>query len=128
MRRLLLDQFQRLQLAAVHQLQVGHAQVGTGHLHQLLVRAALHDAAVLHHDDEIRAAQRAEAVRHDERRAARDGAVERLENLVLRLAVDRRGRVVEQQDRRLEQHGARDGEALALAAGERVAAFAEHVS
>jgi len=42
-------------------------------------------------------------VRDDERRAAGDRAVERLENLVLRLAVDRRRRVVEQQDRRLEQ-------------------------
>ena len=99
--------------------------VGAGHAHELLMDALLDDPALFHHDDEVRAAQRAQPVGHDERGAAGDRAVERLENLVLRLAVDGRGRVVEQQDRRLEQHRARDGETLALAARQRVAALAE---
>ena len=41
------------------------------------------------------------------------------------LGVERRGRLVEQQDRRVLQNGAGDGEALALAAGQGDAALAQ---
>ena len=114
-----------LQLAAVHELQVRHVQVGAGHPHQLLVRALLHDPPVFHDDDEVRPAERAQAVGDDEGRAPGDGAVERLEDLVLGLAVDRRRRVVEQQDRGLEQDRPRDRQALPLPAGKAVAALAQ---
>ena len=43
----------------------------------------------------------------------------------LALGVERAGRLVEQQDRRVAQDGAGDGDALALAAGQRHAALAE---
>ena len=88
--------------------------------------AALGDPALLHHDDKIGAAQRAEAMGHDKRRAARDGAVERFKDLVLRLAVDRRRRIVEQQNRRLQQHRARDGQPLPLPARKTRPALAEN--
>ena len=42
-----------------------------------------------------------------------------------RLGVERRGRLVEQQQRRVAQQGAGDGDALALAAREARAALAE---
>jgi hypothetical protein len=93
-----LPQLELLQLAVVDELQARDVEIGSRLAHELLVRAALHDPAALHHDDEVGAAQRAEPVRDDERRAARNRAVERFENLVLGLAVDRRGRIVEQQD------------------------------
>ena len=87
--------------------------------------AALHHATVLQDDDEIRPPQRAQPVRHDEGRAAGDGPVKRLENLVLGLAVNGGRRIVEQHDGRLQQHGARDGEPLALATRQALRAFAE---
>src|SRR5581483_2022784 len=59
-------------------------------------------------------------------RAARDRPVERLEYLVLGFAVDRGGRIVEQQDRGFEQYCAGDREPLPLSAREAIAAFAEH--
>jgi hypothetical protein len=52
-------------------------------------------------------------------------AIERGLDRRLVLGVDRRQRFVEQQDRRVAQQRARDREALALAAGEPHAAFAD---
>ena len=65
-------------------------------------------------------------MRDDERRATGDGAIERVENLVFRFAIDCGRRIIEQQDRWLQQHRPRDGETLALAAAEAVATLAEH--
>ena len=89
------------------------------------MRAALHDAPVLHHDNKVRPAQRAQTMGDDERRAAGDRSVECLENLVLRLAVDGRRRIIQQQNRRFQQDGAGNREALALTAGEGVPALAQ---
>ena len=50
----------------------------------------------------------------------------RLAYLVFRARVDARGRVVEHQNRRIEEDSARNRQALPLAAGERYAALAEH--
>ena len=61
----------------------------------------------------------------DERGAALHQPVERRLHQRLALRVERGGRLVEQQDRRVLQDGAGDGEALALAAGQRDAALAE---
>ena len=55
-----------------------------------------------------------------------DQAVHRLLDLALGLGVDRAGRLVEDQDARIVQQGARDGDPLALAARQRVAALADH--
>ena len=53
-------------------------------------------------------------------------AADRLLDLVLGGAVDRAGRVVEDQDARVGQQRAGDREPLALPAGERDAALADH--
>ena len=57
-------------------------------------------------------------------RSARD-AVERRLDFALGVDVERRGRLVEDQDRRRLQDGAGDGDALLLAAGELQAALAD---
>ena len=66
-----------------------------------------------------------EAMGDDERRAAVHQAVERLLHQRLALGIERGGRLVEQQHRRILQDGAGDGDALALAAGKRDAALAD---
>ena len=53
-------------------------------------------------------------------------AIERPLHQSLALRIERARRLVEQQDRRVAQHGARNGDALALAGGQRHAALAEH--
>ena len=54
------------------------------------------------------------------RRALAPQRLQQVQDLRLDRDVERRGRLVEQQDRRLEDQRARDGDALALAAGELV--------
>jgi len=93
---------------------------------QFGVGAPLHDAAVLEHDDQVRAPQRAQPVGDDERGPAGDGPVQGLEDLVLGLAVYRGRGVVQEQDRGLKEHRARNGKPLPLASREAVAALAEH--
>ena len=58
--------------------------------------------------------------------AALGEALERLLHRALGLGVEGAGGLVEHQDRRVAQHGARDRDALLLAAGEAVAALADH--
>ena len=55
----------------------------------------------------------------------RISASQRRLHLALAFVVERRGRLVEQQDRRVLQHGARDRHALALAAREPDAMLAD---
>lgn len=90
------------------------------------MRAALGDPAGIQNEDTVGAAQRAHAVGDEEGGAAAHGAFHGLEDFVLGARIDGRGGVVEDEDLRVEQQGARDGDALSLAAGEVHAGFAEH--
>jgi hypothetical protein len=54
-----------------------------------------------------------------------DQVVERLLDFLLGLGIDRRGGLVEDQDARVDQQRAGDGDALALAARQALAAFAD---
>ena len=65
-------------------------------------------------------------MRQDQRGAAGHQPVQRLLDHRLVLGVDRGQRLVQHQDRRVAQQRAGDGDALALAAGEPCAAFADH--
>jgi hypothetical protein len=67
-------------------------------------------------------------VRHRNHRAAAHQVRERGLDLGLRAAVQRRGGLVQQQHRRVLQHGARNADALALAARQARPALADHVS
>ena len=80
--------------------------------------ATLHHHAAINDIDDVSLLDGAEAVRdRDGGAAARGGVQGRLHHL-LRLGVERAGGLVEEEDLRVAEQGARDGDALFLAAGE----------
>ena len=81
------------------------------------MRALRDDAAVVQHEDAVRMAHRRGALRHDEHRQVRQRGDRLPEPRVGRI-VERRGAVVQDQDVRPAHQRARDGQALALPAGE----------
>ena len=87
--------------------------------------AVLDDASVVEHQDAVELAHRRQAVGDDDGRAAAHQRVHGVLDQGLRLAVETRGRLIEDQDRRIGQEGARDRDPLALAAGELHAALAD---
>ena len=90
------------------------------------MRAARRDAAVVEDDDLVGERDRREAVGDDDRRPAAHRLAQAVADLRLGRRVDRRGRVVEDQDARVDDERARDRDALALAARERDPALADH--
>ena len=95
-------------------------------LHQLAELAPLDDAALVEDEDTVRIRHRREPVRDDEGRAPLAQRIERPLDLALGLGIERARRLVEDQDRRILQDGARNGDALAFAARKRLAPFADH--
>ena len=87
--------------------------------------AALGDLALIEHDDLVGGDDGREPVRDDERGAVARHPLQRVLDFVLGVAVERRGRLVQHQDRRRLQHRARDRDALLLAAGQFQAALAD---
>src|SRR5690349_1041231 len=92
---------------------------------ELVVGAALDDRAVLYREDDIGVSDRREAVRDGDRGSALDQGLERLLDDALTFGVQRRGGLVEDEDRRVFEDHARDREPLALSTGEPVAALAD---
>ena len=94
---------------------------------QLLVRAARDDLAVVEHEDEVGVAHRRDALRDDERGAARSRISRSSASWIchLGLGVDGRGAVVEDEEARVGEQRARDGDALPLPAREADAALAD---
>ena len=88
------------------------------------MRAFLDDPALVHHHDAVGGADRRQAVGDDDRRAMLHQPVERVLDQPLAFGVERGGRFVEQQQRRIAQQRAGNGDALALPAGQARAAFA----
>ena len=106
---------------------VGHqAVIDAAPCHQDLVAAALHDPALVQHEDAVGVDHAGEAMCHDEDRPSAHEAREGVLDHRLVLRIDRRERLVEQQDRRIPQERAGDGDALALAARKADAALADH--
>ena len=95
-------------------------------LQQLVVRAAGGDLAVLEHDDVVGQRDRGEPVGDHERGAAAHRLAQRLLDRLLGRGVDRGGGVVEHEDARVDHQRPRDRDPLALAAGERQPALADH--
>ena len=85
---------------------------------QLLMRAFRDNAAFVKHDNAIRIAHRAQAMRDDEAGAAFHGGVERRQDLRLGLGVHGGGRIIENQDGGIKDQSTREGEALTLTAGQ----------
>ena len=87
--------------------------------------AALGDDALVEHEDLVGVDDRRQPMGDDQRRAPLRDALQRGLNLAFGEAVERRGRLVEHEDRRRLQHRAGDRDALLLAAGEFQAALAD---
>ena len=85
-------------------------------LHQAIRRTVFDDLARFQHHHPVEIAQRGEAMRDRDHGAPAHQAAERLADRLLGFAVERGGGLVEQQDRRILQERARNGNALALAA------------
>ena len=85
-----------------------------------------HDPPAVEQHDPVGQADGREAVGDDQRRAPLHEDAQRRVDALLHLDVDGAGGVVEDQDGRVDQQGAGDGDPLALAARERVAALADH--
>ena len=95
-------------------------------LHQTIRRAVLDDLAGLQHDHPVEIAQRRKTVGDRDHGAPAHQPAERLADRFLGFAVERGGGFVEQQDRRVLQEGARNRDALPLAARQLDAAVADH--
>ena len=95
-------------------------------LAQLVRGAPRRDAPVLEHDDLVGERDRRQPVGDDQRRPAAHHLAQREPDPRLGRRVDRGGRVVEDEDARIDEERAGDREPLALAAGERDPALADH--
>ena len=89
------------------------------------MRARLHDPAGVEDHDPVRVADGREAVRDHDGRPAAHQERERVLHGRLRRAVEGRRRLVEHEHRRVLEQRTRDGDALALPAGELDAALAD---
>ena len=87
--------------------------------------AGADDAAAVDHDDAVGIDGGGQPMRDHERGAVAHELLERVLHQPLALRIERAGGLVEQQDRRILEDGARDGDALLLAAREPRAALAE---
>ena len=105
--------------------QAARVGVAAGVGDEVVVRARLDDPAVVEHRDPVGAADRREPVGDGDRRAAAAELVERALHGALGRGVERAGRLVEHEHARVAQQRAGDRDALALAAGEPVAARAD---
>ena len=85
-------------------------------------RSLLHDRALVHIDHPVRdLARERHFMRHDDRcHSGRRQQADRIEHFAHQLGVERGGRLVEQNDRRLHRDRTRDRDALLLAAGQLV--------
>ena len=90
------------------------------------MRPLLDDAALLHEEDMVRPGDRGQAVRDDEHDPVPLDLCQRGDEGAFRLRVERRGRLVEDQDRRIAHQAAGNGESLLLADGEGPAPTSEH--
>ena len=87
--------------------------------------AGLDDAPLVHHHQPVEHGDGRQAVGDGDDRAPLHEAVELLLDRRLDLRIERAGRLVEHQDRRVLEDQPGDGDALALAAGELDAALAD---
>src|SRR3954469_10882618 len=92
---------------------------------QLPEAAAFRDRAVTQHENAITPSDGGQPMRDDEGRAALHQPLDRLHDQRLGLDVERRGRLVKDQDRRVAQQGTGNRDPLFLPLGQGDAAFAE---
>ena len=112
-------------VAALLGLRAHQLPVGAAKLHQVAMRAAFDDAAVIEHQDAVGIDDAGEPVRQDQGRAPGHQAVERALDDGFVLGIDRGQRLVENEDRRVAQQRPRDRKPLALSTRKPQAALAD---
>src|SRR5207245_4340776 len=97
-------------------VELGAVDVGVdlGGFQELFVCASRSDAALVQDQDQIRIADRADALRDHKRGPADHQLLERMLDLVLGGHVNAAGRIVEAENTRVCQKGPRDGDALLM--------------
>ncbi len=113
-------------LVDLAELQVVEAAVGTLPAHELIVGAGFHDSAIIQHEDLVSIPYRRESVRDDDDGSIGEEPVDRTLDEALRLAIQRRGGLIEDEDGRVAQYRTGDGDPLALPTGETHTSIAEH--
>src|SRR6478735_2782005 len=106
-------------------LQPVQRRIATAGLDQRVMGAVLDQAAVLERDDAIRGPYGREPVRDDENGSSLGDLLHVVLDDPLALIIERTRRLVEDQDARIRDQCAGDGDALALAARQGRAAFAD---
>ena len=99
------------------QLGFGNLSVHFAVLEQLLVCALPHNLALVKHHDAIGVHDRTDALGHDELGGILGFLGERVSHRTVGFEVERRERVIENQDFRMTVDGAGDGQTLLLATG-----------
>src|SRR5215471_17363664 len=89
---------------------------------QLVKRAGLLDHAIAQKQDPIGAANRGQPMRDDNRRPPQHRSPNRIHHLDLGFEIERAGRLVHNQDRRILEKGPSDRHPLYLALGKRMTA------
>ena len=89
------------------------------------MRPGFHDAALIEHDNDVGVENGRKPVRDADGRAAFHQLIQRGLHCAFGFGVQRAGSLVEDQDGRIFQNGAGNGQALALAAGKHDALFAD---
>src|SRR5262249_36237436 len=112
-------------IPALVELDLEHLEVAALAGEELLVRADLDDLAAFEDDDAAGVPDGAQAVGDDEAGAALHEFEERALDERFALGIEVAGGFVEDQDARVGEDGAGDGDALLLAAGEAYAAFTD---
>src|SRR2546422_8189 len=88
--------------------------VASAEMHELVVRPTLDDTPIVEHVDAVRRPDAREAVRDEEHRPAAEEVAHAREEVVLRARVERRGRLVQDDERRVPKERARERDALPL--------------
>src|SRR6185503_15137614 len=108
---------QRYQIFFIRKLQFVKLPVLPTLRQQFRVRAHLNDPPRFHHHDDIRATHGREPVRNNDCRSIPDEIADRTLDQPLGFSIERRRRLVQNQDRRVDQNCTCDSKPLALAAG-----------
>src|SRR5687767_4824888 len=87
--------------------------------------STLYDTATVEHEDLRRVLDRGETMGDDEHRPPLEQPIDRLLDEPLRFGIERGGRLVEDENRRIDEERARDRDALPLSAGQASAALSE---
>src|SRR5579885_2547491 len=110
----------------LQELLVVQPRVEAAERQQFVMGAALDNLAFIHHQDDIGCQDGREAVRDSQRRASLHQRLQSGLDQTLRMRIERARGLIEDQDARIFQDHAGDGDALLLAAGELIAALANY--